>query len=234
MIICVAKSFGQGQANQVQNDNTLQMTSWGSGFSNNFWSRSFIGFNLKKTGPWNSPWATISDGASNGAAAITNNVLGGLMFVTIPSFQPGTGLNPTGQTIQDVDMATRVRMVLNENGQLRIGPKSSVGIHADYRLSVYGKITASSLYILADNTTNWADYVFADNYRLTPLPELETYLKANRHLPEIPTTCDVEAEGINMGAMNTLLLKKVEELTLHLIELNKKVARLEAAQAAQD
>ena len=76
--------------------------------------------------------------------------------------------------------------------------------------------------------------MFADNYRLTPLPELETYLKANRHLPEIPTTCDVEAEGINVGAMNTLLLKKVEELTLHLIELNKKVARLEAAHAAQD
>ena len=70
-------------------------------------------------------------------------------------------------------------------------------------------------------------------YRLTPLPELETYLKANRHLPEIPTTREVETQGINVGAMNTLLLKKVEELTLHLIELNKKVARLEAAGAAR-
>ena len=126
------------------------------------------------------------------------------------------------------------RMVMQQNGQIKIGSKVSTGVNSDYKLAMYGKITANSLYILADNTTNWADYVFADNYRLTPLPELETYLKANRHLPEIPTTCDVENEGINVGAMNTLLLKKVEELALHLIELNKKVTRLEAAQAVRD
>lgn len=130
-------------------------------------------------------------------------------------------------------MPAKVRMVLTPTGQLRLGEKAAIGVHADYKLSVYGKITATSLYVLADNATNWADYVFADGYRLTPLPELETYLKANRHLPEIPTTREVETQGINVGAMNTLLLKKVEELTLHLIELNKKVVQLEATEAAR-
>ncbi len=233
-MICAVKSFGQLQTTLVQNDNTLSMASWGAAFSTNLWSSSYIGFNLKKAGIWGGPWATFSDGSNNGAAAIIGGIGGTLQFLTAPTSQPGTGPNPTGQTFQDATMPGRVRMILNQNGQLRIGPKESLGIHADYRLSVYGKLTATSLYILADNATNWADYVFADEYRPMPLPELEAYVRTNRHLPEVPTTCDVEAEGINVGAMNTLLLKKVEELTLHLIELNKKVARLEAAQAAQD
>ena len=237
-VLCAGKSFGQGSTfpgltNQVQNDNSLSMTSWGAAYSDNLWSRSFIGFNLKKTGLWNTPWATGSDGGNNGAAAVIGGIEGSLKFLTAPTFQPSVNGVATGQTFQDVDMPAKVRMELNRTGQLRIGPKLAIGVHNDYRLSVYGKITATSLYVLADNATNWADYVFADNYRLTPLPELETYLKANRHLPEIPTTRDVETNGINVAAMNTLLLKKVEELTLHLIELNKKVVQLEAAEAAR-
>lgn len=237
VVTVAAESFGQQVFNQqtiqIQNDNTLNMASWGAAFSTNLWSSSYIGFNLRKNGIWGGPWVGFSDGANNGAAAIVGGIGGSLQFLTMPTFQPFVSGVAAGQTFQDAAMPAKVRMVLNENGQLRIGPKSSIGVHADYKLSVYGKLTANSIYVLADNTTNWADYVFADGYRLTPLPELETYLKANRHLPEIPTTCDVETEGINVGVMNTLLLKKVEELTLHLIELNKKVARLEAAQVAQ-
>lgn len=232
------KSAGQQVFNQqtiqIQNDNTLNMASWGAAFSyNNLWSTSYVGFNLKKTGIWGGPWATSSDGGNNGAAAVIGGIEGSLKFLTAPSSVPAVNGVATGQEFQDTDMPAKVRMELNQFGQLRIGPKKAIGSHNDYRLSVYGKLTATSLYILADNATNWADYVFADDYRLTPLPELETYLKANRHLPEMPTTCDVETEGINVGAMNTLLLKKVEELTLHLIELNKKVAQLEAVQAAR-
>jgi uncharacterized protein Usg len=221
-------SFGQ-QTIQVQNDNSLSMGSWGAAYSTNLWSSSYIGFNLKKTGIWGGPWATFSDGANNGAAGIIGGIGGSLQFLTAPTFQGASG----GQTFQDADMPAKVRMSLNGTGQLRIGTKEAIGVHSDYRLSVYGKLTAVSLYVLADNATNWADYVFADDYKLAPLPELESFLKANRHLPEMPTTSEVETNGINVAAMNTLLLKKVEELTLHLIALNKQVARLEAAQVAQ-
>lgn len=202
------------------------MGSWGAAFSTNLWSSSYIGFNLKKNGPWTSTWATYSDGANNGAAGIIGGINGSLLFMTAPTFNGSSG----GQTFQDADMPAKVRMSLNGTGQLRIGTKAAIGVHSDYRLSVYGKLTAVSLYVLADNATNWADYVFADDYKLTPLPELESFLKANRHLPEMPTTSEVETNGINVAALNTLLLKKVEELTLHLIALNKQVARLEAAQ----
>ena len=70
------------------------------------------------------------------------------------------------------------------------------------------------------------DYVFQTEYDLMPLSELETYVKKNSHLPEIPSAKEVEENGMNVGEMNTLLLKKVEELTLYLIEQEKQLELL--------
>jgi hypothetical protein len=65
------------------------------------------------------------------------------------------------------------------------------------------------------------DYVFEKDYDLLSLSELETYITQNKHLPEVPSAKEMEAEGLNLKEMNLLLLKKVEELTLHLIEMKK-------------
>ena len=73
------------------------------------------------------------------------------------------------------------------------------------------------------NANNWPDYVFESNYTLQPLSELEHYITKNKHLPEIPSAKTIEAEGVDVGEMNKLLLKKVEELTLHLIEQHKTI-----------
>jgi hypothetical protein len=70
----------------------------------------------------------------------------------------------------------------------------------------------------------WADYVFNDKYPLLPLHELEKFIQANKHLPEIPTAAEVEKEGVDVGSNQTLLLKKIEELTLYMIEQNKKMS----------
>jgi hypothetical protein len=70
------------------------------------------------------------------------------------------------------------------------------------------------------------DYVFEKDYTLLPLSELETYIKQNKHLPEVPSAKEMEAEGLNLKEMNLLLLKKVEELTLHLIEMKKEIHAL--------
>jgi hypothetical protein len=67
------------------------------------------------------------------------------------------------------------------------------------------------------------DYVFEPTYNLLPLSEVETYIKANKHLPEVPSAKQMEEEGLNLKEMNLLLLKKVEELTLHLIEQSKTI-----------
>ena len=74
----------------------------------------------------------------------------------------------------------------------------------------------------------WPDYVFSPNYKLTTLDSLEQFIQLNKHLPEMPTAADVEKNGIDLGDNQTLLLKKVEELTLIVIEQNKRIEKLEA------
>ncbi len=69
---------------------------------------------------------------------------------------------------------------------------------------------------------------FSKDYNLRPLSEVEAFIKKNKHLPDVPSAKQVEAEGIKLKEMNATLLKKVEELTLYMIELEKKVAALEA------
>ncbi|MBK9578023.1 MAG: hypothetical protein IPO40_13190 [Fibrobacteres bacterium] len=66
-----------------------------------------------------------------------------------------------------------------------------------------------------------ADYVFEPDYKLAPLSEIEAYTKANKHLPEVPSAAEMTAQGVDVAAMNMVLLKKVEELTLHAIALQK-------------
>ncbi|SFC82767.1 hypothetical protein SAMN05421747_13212 [Parapedobacter composti] len=63
---------------------------------------------------------------------------------------------------------------------------------------------------------------FESGYKLLALAEVEAYIKQHKHLPEIPSAADIQRDGLDLAVMNLLLLKKVEELTLHLIEKEKK------------
>ncbi|MFC1226719.1 hypothetical protein ACFE6N_23145 [Pedobacter sp. BG31] len=100
------------------------------------------------------------------------------------------------------------------NGNLGLGTTDTRG----FKLAVNGKIRAQEIKVEA---TNWPDYVFAKGYQVGKLDELESYIKANKHLPEIPSVKEVKENGIELGEMNKLLLKKIEELTLYIIELKK-------------
>lgn len=70
------------------------------------------------------------------------------------------------------------------------------------------------------------DYVFEDNYPLPSLHEVKQYIDEHKHLPEVPPAKDMEENGVDLGEMNMILLKKVEELTLYLIEQDKLVGQL--------
>ena len=78
------------------------------------------------------------------------------------------------------------------------------------------------------NMKNVADYVFDENYDLKSLSEVESYVKENKHLPGIPSAAEIEENGVSLSKMSNMLLEKVEELTLHLIRLEKENAELKA------
>ncbi|KAB8153043.1 hypothetical protein EZY14_011735 [Kordia sp. TARA_039_SRF] len=74
----------------------------------------------------------------------------------------------------------------------------------------------------------WADYVFEKDYDLKPLEEVEAFINANGHLPNVPTASEIEKEGLNLGEMDAKLLEKIEELTLYVIELKKEINELKS------
>ena len=105
------------------------------------------------------------------------------------------------------------------NGTQLIGGNNE-RIATGYQLSVAGKIIAEEVRV--ELRALWPDYVFGKNYKLMPLDELEKSIKKNKHLPNIPSAAEVEKEGISLGDMNKRLMEKVEELTLYIIDINKK------------
>ncbi|CAA0149853.1 conserved exported hypothetical protein [Tenacibaculum maritimum] len=92
-----------------------------------------------------------------------------------------------------------------------------------------GKLTLDQISL---NVTTFPDYVFAKEYHLMPLNEVASYIKENKHLPNMPTEKEVVKEGMNVGQINTLLVEKVEELTLYTIEQEEKIQAQEKTMKA--
>ena len=122
----------------------------------------------------------------------------------------------------------------SKNG-IRITPDGNVGIGVsllpdhnpkDYKLAVNGTIGAKEINVEITSNT-WSDFVFKKEYRLMPLNEVETYINLNQHLPLIPCANEVEKNGVNVGELMKLQMEKIEELTLYIIEQNKRIETLE-------
>ena len=102
-------------------------------------------------------------------------------------------------------------------GNVGIGVTNSSG----YKLAINGKAIAESVTVKLNST--WPDYVFEDSYKPKSLSEVESYIKLFKRFPEIPSAAEVKEKGIDLGDMNAKLLKKIEELTLLLIEQDKRI-----------
>jgi len=109
------------------------------------------------------------------------------------------------------------------NGPTVIGTST---VRSGCLVTVAGKIAAQEFEIVTN--VNVPDYVFGKNYKLRSLKDLENYINANSHLPEIPSSEQIKQNGYKVVEMDNLLLKKVEELTLYTIALNKQVEALKA------
>ncbi|WP_158800292.1 hypothetical protein [Pedobacter sp. L105] len=104
-------------------------------------------------------------------------------------------------------------------GKVGIGTVDPKG----YSLAVNGNIHTKEVNV---DVNGWADYVFKNEYSLLPLSEVKTYIDKNQHLPDMPSESELVKSGLNVGEMNKILTKKVEELTLYLIENQKELQEL--------
>jgi hypothetical protein len=105
------------------------------------------------------------------------------------------------------------------NAQVTIDAPKGFSEEYDYALAVSGGIMTTK--VLVKDVEDWYDIVFEDDYKLLPINKVKRYIDENGHLPDIPSGQDVLMNGYNMVEMDGLLLKKIEELTLYAIELNK-------------
>ncbi len=111
----------------------------------------------------------------------------------------------------------------HDGGSVRIG---SATVPTGYKFAVAGKVICEEVKVKLASS-GWPDYVFDQKYNLMPLTDLKEFIETNKHLPGIPAAAVVEKEGFEMGEMQRKLLEKVEELTLHILELDQKIKELE-------
>jgi hypothetical protein len=116
-----------------------------------------------------------------------------------------------GSTVNSLSEALRI----TSNGSVGIGTIDTKG----YKLAVAGSAIATSVTVKLQG--EWGDYVFKPTYKLPSLEDVKSYIDRNQHLPEMPCAAEVQKQGINLGEIVRLQMKKIEELTLYLIEQQK-------------
>lgn len=116
------------------------------------------------------------------------------------------------------------QMIIRNSGKVSIGDVKSVG--GNYKLYVADGILTERVKVAINGSGKWSDFVFAEDYPLPTLENVETFIKENKHLPEIPSAEEMVEKGLDVAEMDAKLLQKIEELTLYLIEQDKQVKEL--------
>lgn len=114
------------------------------------------------------------------------------------------------------------KLFLADNGNIGIGTNTPQA-----KLTVDGNICAKEVRVSLSGSPCWPDYVFANDYDLMKISDLKKYIQANSHLPGIPSAAEVEGNGVELGSTTELLLQKIEEMTLYIIQLEERIQQLE-------
>lgn len=173
--------------------------------------------------------ARLTDDGTNSYIEVnfTTSVTGLILVSDSYGWRPATLYTGTlpdgGGTVRAAANVGRLNIennfVVNQNGRVGIGTTNPQA-----KLAVNGNILAKEIKVKTDISV--PDYVFEPGYKVLSLAEIESYVKEHKHLPEVPSAKEIGEEGLDLAEMNLALLKKVEEQTLHLIELQKTINKL--------
>lgn len=119
------------------------------------------------------------------------------------------------------------RMRIEHDGKVVIGA-GTINTPGSYGLYVKTGILTEKVKVAILNSANWADYVFAEDYHLRPLSEVESFVKKEKHLPGVPSAQQMADNGLDVATMDAKLLEKIEELTLYVLQLSKEIEALKA------
>jgi hypothetical protein len=188
-------------------DNNNQLSSLGAvawNYFNNGNSPSWSGANLIYFG----------NGMTGNQYGLSASNLGALVFQNVQN-----GLIASNGANIHISPQGNLSTTFHVNGNVGIGTTNPY-----YKLDVLGDVRGFNFYAYY---YGWADYVFNSDYKLPALRDVKSYIQQHHHLPDVPSEKEVKKDGINLGDQQVILLKKIEELTLYVIEQNEKLQQLE-------
>ena len=109
---------------------------------------------------------------------------------------------------------------------ITLAKRDAIATAGSYGLLVEKGILTEKLKVATISSADWADYVFESSYKLMALEEVEKFVKANKHLPNVPSADEMSKNGLDVVTSDSKLLEKIEELTLYMIEMNKEIKAL--------
>ncbi|MCC6462642.1 MAG: hypothetical protein IT260_19395 [Saprospiraceae bacterium] len=209
------------------------------------------------SGAWSGAWQRLMtsadiSGTTNRVAKFNspNSVGDSRLFdngarVGINNFAPAFDLDITGTTNVNGSLFVSSRLGIGNtsptaaldvtgnarvSGETHLAQRVNIGttdFATGFLLNVGGGIIAEEVRVQLE--TDWPDYVFEPNYALPNTAELEQFIQTNKHLPGVPSAAEVSEKGLDLGEMNRILMEKVEELTLLLIQQQKQIDALNTA-----
>lgn len=155
--------------------------------------------------------------SASGDAVIKSRLLNRSLIIANEEKYTGNDIKFTTTSQNETWASTK--LIIKNNGNIGIGTETP-----DAKLAVNGDIHTKEVRV---DLNNWPDYVFMQNYKLPTIKEVELHIKEKGHLINMPSAKTIETDGLKIGEITRLQQEKIEELTLYIIELNKRIETLE-------